>query len=110
MMNTGSAWMNRLQGFIDGELDAVQALEVAAHLIECASCTQAHASAIALRCAMRLEGVRALAPDHLFSRLDAAAKTAGSRCAGERWHGGAAVLARPMPPDWRTQCRSRSRD
>ena len=97
-MNTGSAWMNRLQGLIDGELDAAQATEVAAHLAECDACVQAHANAIALRSAMRLEGVRAQAPDRLFERLDAAAGAAATHCQRGPWIGPGSVVAWRMRP------------
>ena len=64
-------WQERLQGLIDGELDAAHAAEVEAHVAGCAACAQAHADALALRTALRGEGARADLPDSLALRLEA---------------------------------------
>jgi anti-sigma factor RsiW len=64
-------WQERLQGLIDGELDAAHAAEVEAHVAGCAACAQAHGDALALRTALRGEGARASVPDSLALRLEA---------------------------------------
>jgi anti-sigma factor RsiW len=69
-------WRERLQGLIDGELDAAHAAEVEAHLAGCAACSEAHADGLALRAALRGEGVRVAPPDRLAARLDAAVQAA----------------------------------
>jgi anti-sigma factor RsiW len=69
-------WQDRLQGLIDGELDAAHAAEVEAHLADCAACAERYDSALALRSALRGEGVRVRAPDRLAIRLDAALQAA----------------------------------
>ena len=63
-------WQERLQGLIDGELDATHAAEVEAHLAGCAACARAHADGLSLRTALRGENVRAVAPDSLALRLE----------------------------------------
>jgi anti-sigma factor RsiW len=65
-------WQDRLQGLIDGELDAAHTAEVEAHLATCDACSEDYAQAMQLRAALRGEGVRARAPDRLAARLDAA--------------------------------------
>jgi anti-sigma factor RsiW len=77
-MSACYTWMNRLQGLIDGELDAAHATELEAHVTRCTACAQAREDAAILRVALRAEGVRVSAPDRLLARLDAAlsAKTA----------------------------------
>jgi anti-sigma factor RsiW len=71
-------WQERLQGLIDGELDAAHAVEVEAHVAGCAACAKAHADALTLRAAMRGENVRVTAPDRLAVRLDAAVRAASA--------------------------------
>jgi anti-sigma factor RsiW len=69
-------WQVRLQGLVDGELDATHAAEVEAHVAACADCAQAREDALTLRTALRGDGVRAQAPDRLLARLDAAVSAA----------------------------------
>jgi anti-sigma factor RsiW len=69
-------WRERLQGLIDGELDAAHASEVEAHLDGCGPCSDAHAGALALRAALRGEGARVAAPDRLTVKLEAAVRAA----------------------------------
>lgn len=71
-------WQDRLQGLVDGELDAAHAAEVEAHLATCAACSEAYAQALKLRTALRGEGVRAATPDRLAARLDAAVRAAAA--------------------------------
>ena len=71
-------WQERLQGLIDNELDAAHAVEVEAHVAGCAACTAAYQQALALRTALRGEGVRAKAPDRLSIRLEAALRDAAA--------------------------------
>ncbi|MEO8926571.1 MAG: anti-sigma factor [Caulobacteraceae bacterium] len=59
-----------LHGLLDGELDAVHAAEVEAHLAGCAECTAKYQSLQALRAAIRADGVRETAPAALRARLD----------------------------------------
>lgn len=117
-------WRERLQGLIDGELDAAHAAEVEAHLADCAACSEDYAQALSLRAALRGPGVRAAAPDRLAARLDAAIAAAAAPTAPpvrpeSRWRrldralwgaGGAglalaacAVLAIAIVPAMRTQ-------
>lgn len=72
-------WTDRLQALVDGELDAMNAAEVEAHVAGCSACADAYASALALRTALRGEGVRTAAPDRLHARLDAALEAATAR-------------------------------
>jgi anti-sigma factor RsiW len=69
-------WQERLQGLIDGELDAAHATEVEAHLAGCAACSEAYADAMNLRMALRGAGVGVVAPDTLTSRLEAMVRAA----------------------------------
>ncbi len=113
-MSGCSDWQERLQGLIDGELDAAHATEVEAHMAGCAACAAAHADALTLRTALRGEGVYAKAPDRLAVRLDAAVRAAtapaavvggrprershwrfgsGGALAGARWGFGGAGVA-----------------
>jgi len=69
-------WQVRLQGLIDGELDAAHTAEVEAHVADCAACSQAYADALKLRAALRGEGVRTRAPAGLSARLAAMAQAA----------------------------------
>jgi anti-sigma factor RsiW len=69
-------WRVRLQGLIDGELDATHSAEVEAHLADCEACTEAYESALQVRSALRADGVRAVAPAGLLARLDAAVEAA----------------------------------
>ncbi len=84
-------WQVRLQGLIDGELDATHAAEVEAHVDGCADCAQAREDALTLRTALRDDGVRAQASDRLLARLDAAVSAAtapvpaGRPAAGHRF-------------------------
>ncbi len=77
-------WKDRLQGLIDGELDAAHTAEVEAHMAGCAACRDSHAQALALRAALRGDGVRARAPDRLHVRLDAAVQAATTPVAAAR--------------------------
>ncbi len=77
-MNPCPDWQDRLQGLIDGELDATHAAEVEAHAAGCTACAEAYAQALELRSALRGEGVRALAPDRLVVRLEAAVRAASA--------------------------------
>jgi anti-sigma factor RsiW len=69
-------WQERLQGLIDGELDAAHATEVETHVAGCTDCANAQADALTLRTALRGEGAYAKAPDRLAVRLDAAVRAA----------------------------------
>jgi anti-sigma factor RsiW len=71
-------WQERLQGLIDGELDAAHATEAEAHMAGCTACSEAYAAALMLRTALRGEGVYAKAPDRLAVRLDAAVRAASA--------------------------------
>jgi anti-sigma factor RsiW len=64
-------WQERLQGLIDGELDAAHAVEVEAHVAGCAACSQAYADALKLRTLLRGADARVAAPDSLMQRLEA---------------------------------------
>jgi len=94
-------WDARLQGFIDGELDAAHAAEVEAHLATCAACSAALEQASTLRTAIRAPSARVAAPDRLAVRLDAAVRAASApqqpRAAGVRerafWGLGGALVA-----------------
>jgi anti-sigma factor RsiW len=90
-------WQERLQGLIDGELDAAHAVEVEAHVAGCAACATAHADALALRAALRGEGVRAAAPDSLALRLEAIVRAAEAPAAPI---GPSAAVLRPVS-GWR---------
>lgn len=69
-------WQIKLQGLVDGELDAAHAAEVEAHVAGCEACAQARDDALTLRTALRGDGVSARAPDRLLARLDAAVSAA----------------------------------
>jgi anti-sigma factor RsiW len=69
-------WQERLQGLIDGELDAAHAAEVEAHVADCVACSEAYADALKLRTALRGEGVRTGAPAGLAARLEAMVQAA----------------------------------
>lgn len=60
-----------LHALLDGELDAVHAAEVEARLAACPDCAADHARLLALRAALRGEGVKAAAPERLRARLQA---------------------------------------
>ncbi len=75
-MTACADWQDRLQGLIDGELDAAHAAEVEAHLATCADCSSAQRDALALRDVLRAENARTRAPDRLLTRLDAAVSAA----------------------------------
>ena len=102
-MNACANWQDRLQGLIDGELDATHAVEVEAHVAGCPACADAYAQALELRSGLRSEGVRARAPDRLVVRLEAAVRAASAPVAMPRrqprrfgwavWGGGGAGLA-----------------
>ena len=77
-------WRVRLQGLIDGELDAAHAAEVETHMAGCAACCDAYAQALSLRAALRGSGVRARAPDRLAVRLDGAVQAATTPAAMPR--------------------------
>lgn len=59
-----------LHALIDGELDAVHAAEVEARLAACPDCAAEHARLLALREALRGEGLRTVAPAGLRARLE----------------------------------------
>jgi anti-sigma factor RsiW len=85
-------WQERLQGLIDGELDAAHTAEVEAHVAGCAACATAHADALTLRAALRGEGVRAALPDSLALRLEATVRAAEAPAAPT---GSSAAILRP---------------
>jgi anti-sigma factor RsiW len=65
-----------LHGLIDGELDAVHAAQIEAHIAGCAGCAKAHADLLELRAALRAEGVREALPKSLRTRLETTIRAA----------------------------------
>ena len=61
-----------LEALLDGELDAVHAAEVEAHVAGCAGCRAALEDLTALRLMLRTPGVREPAPERLKARIAAA--------------------------------------
>jgi mycothiol system anti-sigma-R factor len=66
-----------LHGYLDNELDAAHAMQVARHLESCEQCGAAHALDLQLRSVVRNNAPRYLAPAHLRAKILAA--TGGSR-------------------------------
>jgi anti-sigma factor RsiW len=60
-----------VQALVDGELDAGHAAQVEAQIAACPACAAARDRLLALRAALRAEGVRESAPDALRRRLAA---------------------------------------
>ena len=60
-----------INALIDGELDAVHTAEIEAHIAGCAGCAKARDDLLALRSALRAEGVRETLPESLRARLEA---------------------------------------
>ena len=58
-----------LEALFDGELDAVHAAEMEAHMAGCASCQGAFEALGAMRAMLRAPGVREAAPERLRARL-----------------------------------------
>ncbi|WP_315838329.1 anti-sigma factor [Bradyrhizobium prioriisuperbiae] len=70
-------WALTLHGFVDGELDAMHALQVERHLAACTGCTQELERLRALKQAIGQNGVRWRTPDHVRAQvLDALAREA----------------------------------
>ena len=65
-----------LPGYLDGELDLVNAVVIEEHLKTCASCLQAHASQQALQAAMRGSRLYAPAPIALRKRIETSLRQA----------------------------------
>jgi anti-sigma factor RsiW len=74
-----------LDGYLDDELDAAHAAQVARHLNSCEACRAAHAAAVRLRAAVRDHAPRYRAPAQLRASIVAATggKTAAAR--EHRW-------------------------
>jgi anti-sigma factor RsiW len=89
-------WQERLQGLIDGELDAAHAVEVEAHVAGCAACSEAYADALKLRTALRGEDVRVVAPDILTLRLEAMVRAAEASAAPAAPVTPSAAVVRPF--------------
>jgi anti-sigma factor RsiW len=76
-----------LHGYVDGELDLVNSLEIEQHLQECAGCAQAHEGLLAVRTAIKGGNLRFDPPADLQSRIRSALR----EVEGDR------PLARPLP-------------
>jgi anti-sigma factor RsiW len=86
--DTCSRWELMLHGFMDGELDAVHALELEQHLATCLHCAGQLERFQTLKQVVSQKGVRWRAPDHVRAQVLAAiAQEAGkqARPAVSRW-------------------------
>ena len=89
-----------IQGYVDGELDLLNTLQLEAHLQECATCAEAHKNYQMLRSIMRGGGLYFKAPEDLANRIRLSVQEAG-----EAQKVGRQVLAPirevPRPMRWR---------
>jgi anti-sigma factor RsiW len=65
-----------IHGYIDGELDLVNSLEIERHLAECPACAQSHASHQMVRTAIKNSALYSAASPILASRVQASARGA----------------------------------
>jgi anti-sigma factor RsiW len=92
-----------LHGYLDGELDLVNSLQVEQHLQGCQSCSQEQANNQKLRDALRGGGLYFKAPPSLRKRVQSSvAQASRDRAAprAARWIGTAAVLASVVIVTW----------
>ena len=87
-----------LPGYLDGELDLVNAVAIEDHLKTCARCAQAHTSQQALQAAMRGSRLYAPAPVELRQRIERARRQADTSARAPwtlrwRWYSLALALA-----------------
>ena len=73
-----------LEALLDGELDAVHAAEVEAHLAGCAGCRAALDELTAMRQMLRATGVREAAPERLKARIAAAVEPGAAAANDDR--------------------------
>jgi anti-sigma factor RsiW len=73
-----------LEALLDGELDAVHAAEVEAHVAGCAGCRAALEDLTALRLMLRTPGVREPAPERLKARIAATIAPAAAAANDDR--------------------------
>jgi anti-sigma factor RsiW len=95
--DSGSDWEVLLHGYVDGELDAANALRCERHLAECPDCKAEVEEIRRLKHSLSDESVRWPAPDHLRTRVIAAiARESGlaGRRAGPLGSGWQAILDR----------------
>ncbi|MFO1210891.1 MAG: zf-HC2 domain-containing protein [Amaricoccus sp.] len=80
-------WRLRLNGFVDGELDAAHALQIERHVAGCDGCAAEVRSLRSLRTAVGADGVRWRAPQALRARVQAAiaAETLAAPAPGRDW-------------------------
>jgi len=87
-----------LHGYLDNELDAAHAMQVARHLESCEPCAAAHALGLQLRSVVRNNAPRYPAPAHLRAKILTA--TGGSRAkpaAEDGWPRNGCGWARRLP-------------
>ena len=78
-------WALTLHGFVDGELDAMHALQVERHLATCTGCTHELERLRALKQVVGQNGVRWQTPDHVRAQvLDALAREAQAQERAQR--------------------------
>ena len=87
-----------LPGYVDGELDLVEAIEIEQHLQTCARCSQAYKNQQSLRAAIRGSALYATAPATLQKRIHASVREASTPTPAPRvwrwpWLGVAAAFA-----------------
>ena len=89
-----------IQGYLDGELDLLNTLQLETHLQECATCAQAYKNHQMLRSVMRGEGFYFNAPKHLANRIRLSLHEADEANKVER-QVPAPVREVPRPMRWR---------
>ncbi len=87
-----------LPGYLDGEVDLVNAVAIEEHLETCARCAQAHANQLALQTAIRGSGLYMPAPMTLQKRIQTSVRQADSSARAPwvvrwPWYSLAAALA-----------------
>ena len=65
-----------IHGYVDGELDLMQSLEMEQHLQECPECAQAHASLQAIRAAIKNSDLYSQTPPELAQRVRSSVRKA----------------------------------
>ena len=104
---------NLLTGYVDGELDLVNTLEIQRHLESCPDCSQAYKNQQALRSALHSGSLYFSSPEHLQKRIQRAVRQANKadhaskakittfpRAAAWRWLSVAALLVLAILTTW----------
>ncbi len=92
-----------LHGYLDGELDLVNSLQIEQHLKDCRSCSQDQANNQGLRDLLRGSGLYFKPPASLRKRVQASVAQASRPSAGPRamrWLGAAAALVAVVVVTW----------